>query len=160
MSFLGPQSQQLVCPSLASQSLPMSVFSLISRVLSSLWQEEWEVHLLHLAWNRSTKCLSFNEVKNMKQWSLFEENYSHFLIVWTCTCFPRYIISSSPGLKKKLKIWFNCCFHQAQLGPDSRCVEASLCLMVVGSPVWMSTVLALGWKNCLEFFSVASDSFH
>ena len=62
------------------------------------------MHLLHLAWNRSTKCLSFNEVKNMKQWSLFEENYSHFLIVWTCTCFPRYIISSSPGLKKKLKI--------------------------------------------------------
>lgn len=39
----------------------------------------------------------------MKQWSLFEENYSHFFIVWTCKCFPRYIISSSPGLKKNKK---------------------------------------------------------
>ena len=39
----------------------------------------------------------------MKQWSLFEENYSHFFIVWICKYFPRYIISSSPGFKKKIK---------------------------------------------------------
>lgn len=48
-----PESAASLLLSLASQSLPMSVFSMISRVLSSPWQEEWgEVHLLHLAWNR------------------------------------------------------------------------------------------------------------
>lgn len=161
MSFLGPQSQQPVCLSLASQSLPMSVFSMISRLRSSPWQEEWgEVHLLHLAWNRSTKCLSFNKVKNIKQWSLFEENYSHFLIVWTCKCFPRYIISSSPGLKKKLKIWFNCCFHRFPIRPW-RQVEASLHLWwLLGLQSEWVLSSPLGWKNCLEFFSVESDLFH